>query len=185
MDKLKEQVSAMVDDELEAHEIPLVLKQLASDTTLAQSIQHYQAMGQQLRQSPLGATPVTVDLLAGINQALDAEPAVALDEADGEALGRSAAAPKKISVFEQIAGVAIAASVAMIAVFMVQTVPSDTGEASFATTQTPPPGTFWQSQQPVVEARLNAYLVKHNQNVVPAFRGPGNVHLVSYDGGQK
>ena len=181
MDKVKEQISAMVDDELDTHEMPFLLKRLTSDAALAQSIPRYQVISQMLRQDH---TPITVDLLGRINQSIDADPEV--DEADAAA-DTPTSAPKKRSMFEQVAGVAVAASVAMITIWGVQTLPNDPDTeqvAATATTATTATGTFWQSDQPVVEARLNTYLVKHNQNVVPAFRGPMNVHLVGYDGGQ-
>ena len=170
VDKINEQISALIDDELSDEELPLLMKRLASDDELQKSMHRYQMMSQAIKDElPFEGK---FDLSAQINQALDEQAEQISTKSDDKNTGK-----KKFSVFDQVTGFAIAATVAVVAVLVVKTVPENSAVPAQIATQ----GTHWISSQPMVESKLNAYLVKHNQSVVPAFHGANNVRLVGYD----
>ena len=172
VDKINEQISALVDGELRDDESSLLLKRLAKDAELKHTMHHYQVMSQAMKSDlPFEGK---FNLLVQINEILDEDASKVLSDSPDEDIEGD----KKLSVLDQLAGFAIAATVAVVAVMVIETVP----EGSAAPVQVAKQqGTHWISDQPMVESKLNAYLVKHNQSVVPAFHGANNVRLVGYD----
>ncbi len=192
-DKLHEQLSALVDDELPRAEQSLLLERLSRDADLRLRLGRYQLVKDVLA-NRIAMQP---DMLFSdrVMQALEAEqryqqgPVVPL---------RRWAKP--------IAGVAVAASVALVAVVSVQslstqeTQPQPLAGATMANpptalvaTQPAPSSTAlervavgqWNRQAPQVRDRLNGYLVQHNeyaassgvQGMIPYVR------IVGYDNG--
>jgi len=107
-----EQLSAFIDGELhDATMVPLI-KELAKDVELKQRWQHYHLIGDGLRGSLSGSISVATSIADNVMQALESEPTIL--------------APKPSTVSQtshlakRLAGVAIAASVATIAVLGVQ-----------------------------------------------------------------
>ena len=177
MDKLNEQLSALVDGELNAEETQLVLKRLKNDPEYASTLSRYQAISQAVGREPL----VKVDLVSSISDAIALSEDDTVEYVDPAA---SSASKKSLSIFEKVAGVAIAASVAVVSIMVVNTLPEE--DVSLQTiAHTEASGTHWQTSDATVANKLNAYLVKHNQTVVPALQGASNVRLVGYDAAPK
>jgi len=160
-DKLNEQLSAMFDGELEEHEHELLLHRLKQDEKMQKSFAHYQLIGDAMRHDlDKGAT---VDLVARVSRQLESESALTAD--------RVAKLPMKI--LRPVAGLAVAASVAAMAVVGVQNVAlQDQGplQQSPRLAQVAPAndfrqvsGTNWNRSQPETEMRLNGYLVNHSE----------------------
>jgi sigma-E factor negative regulatory protein RseA len=161
-EQIKEQISAFLDGELPAAEQRLVLERLAREPQLRARWSCYQLIGDSLRKS----LPTNVDLgLADrVMAELDALPAH-----HGAATGMLARALKPL------AGLAVAASVAAVAVLAIQQVrtpepgsvqvaanPPVAGPAVYARapvqTQAPP-----ELQSAQANDRLNEYLVNHSE----------------------
>jgi len=114
---LHSQLSAFVDDELPAAETDLFVRRLARDADLKQAMSRYQLMGEVLR-APMVKTQLSCDFSTRITAALDRE--------DGAVAVPAAAAPK-LPVgrwLKPAAGLAVAASVAWVAVLAVRPQPA-------------------------------------------------------------
>lgn len=156
---LHEQLSALVDDELAPAEQALLLKRLAQDATLREQLARYQLISDSLQNH----LPECVD--AGfhrrISAALQDEPALT-------------SGTRRISgLFRPLAGAAVAASVAVVAVLALQSVreqepagvPAVAGAAAgddyIRAAQAPQPQPATGSTQ-----TLDVYLVNHNEYAV-------------------
>ena len=157
-DILNEQISALVDDELDATEQALLLRQLASDESLRRQFARYQLVSDALKDS----LPERVDpaFHRRVQAALQDEVAPAAIAA-GTHLGR---------LFRPRAGLAVAASVAVVAVLSLQSVRETTPESTPAVASAPAPADYIRAdgQPPAALAAtpgrdLDAYLVNHNE----------------------
>jgi sigma-E factor negative regulatory protein RseA len=109
-DALKMQISAFVDGELPENESELLLRRLSQDIVLRQQVSQYLEIGRLIRREP--EVPGVNELRDRIWAALGEEPAKHAAEADGSG-----------SKFTRPAvGVAIAASVAVMALFALRQV---------------------------------------------------------------
>lgn len=157
-DILNEQISALVDDELDAAEQALLLRQLASDESLRRQFARYQLVSDALKDSlPERVDP---DFHRRIQAALQDEVAPHATAA-GTNLGR---------LFRPLAGLAVAASVAVVAVLSLQSVRETTPQSAPTVASAPAPQDYIraQGQQPAAVAAapardLDAYLVNHNE----------------------
>lgn len=157
-DLLNEQISALVDDELEAAEQALLLRQLASDESLRRQFARYQLVSDALKDSlPERVDP---DFHLRIQAALQDEAAPHV--AAGTYLGHR--------LFRPLAGLAVAASVAVVAVLSLQSVRETTPQSAPAVASAPAPADYIRAEgQPpaalaATPARdLDAYLVNHNE----------------------
>ncbi len=176
-DDLKQQISALVDDELSVQEQPLLLKRLGQDRELARCWQRYHLISDALRQH-LPEHP-SEELADRVMAALDNEPAY--HERGGRTLP---------GWMKPLAGVAVAASVAVVAVLSVRNTTEENAVPAVAQVQTPASsdylrveGTQWNVAQPEVANQLNNYLVNHSE--FAATSGvPGMlpyVRIVGYD----
>jgi sigma-E factor negative regulatory protein RseA len=179
-DILHEQLSALADDELGAGEQTLLVKRLVTDKSLRQRLARYQVISDTLK----GHLPDQVDpgFPARIRTALQ-------DEAGPPAV----AYPDRL--FRPVAGLAIAASVAVVAILSLQSVRQTGTESVPAIASAPAPTDYIRAEgQPPVASipgtvrNLDAYLVNHNefavnrgmQGMLPYVRivgqgeGPGN-----------
>lgn len=104
-DKLLEQVSALADDELPAREAELLLTRLERDPALRDAWERYQLIGEAMRGSL--AAVHDRDLAARLVEAIEQEPV-------------SAKPFQPARILRPVAGLAVAASVAMLAVFTLQ-----------------------------------------------------------------
>ncbi|MGB5438052.1 MAG: sigma-E factor negative regulatory protein [Gammaproteobacteria bacterium] len=115
-DQIHEQLSALVDNELEEQEQALLFRQLASDAELSQRLSRYQIISDALQNH------LPEKLGSGFHQrvhaALNDEPLV---HAPGSVLA---------AWFKPVAGVALAASVSMVAVLTLQYVRKDSADVA-------------------------------------------------------
>jgi sigma-E factor negative regulatory protein RseA len=164
-DQKREQLSALVDDEL-THESSPVIDSLLQDNEAKQTWTRYHLIGDSLR----GHLPGHIaDISNNVSQAIASEPTVL-------APGKK----KSTDYMKPVMGFAIAASVAAVAIFNVQQANqiSETGQtviaqSSIATSQpslaTSPQLVTQQKGQAQVyqvrnaDPRLNRYLVNHNE----------------------
>jgi sigma-E factor negative regulatory protein RseA len=160
-EKISEQISAMFDDELDEQEQELLLRRLKQDADLQSSWSRYQIIGDVMRHSLNPASHP--DLLQDIRHEIEHEPAI-------QSASKSTAGGLKM--MKPIAGMAIAASVAAMAIIGLQNMGQ--GESPYngvpRLAQTQPAtaiqrvsGTRWNMQQPDTEMRLNGYLVNHSE----------------------
>jgi sigma-E factor negative regulatory protein RseA len=149
-DVIKEQLSAWMDGELPAAEEHLLHERLLRDGGLKATAGRYQLMRDVLRsQAP---DRIRKDFTAQVERAV----------AGLEPAGRARrAAPRWL---RPLAGVAIAASVAMVAVYgMVLMQPAGPAEQALAAAKQPLPArSGWEAAQPAVASRLDGYLVQHS-----------------------
>lgn len=166
-DEIREQLSALADDELSEVEQPLLLGRLERDPELRACLGRYQLIGEVMRGS--GAT-ATLGVADRVQQVLGEET--------------TAGAENSHSVSDQsvwwkpLAGLAVAASVAMVAVFTVTSVNEESAGtvpvvASAPTAITPVSDPIdpvavsddgqWDRLDPEIDKRLSGYLVNHNE----------------------
>jgi len=184
-EKLHEQISALVDDELAETEQILLIKQLEGDVTLRHSLLRYQLISDSLQNHlPRKIDP---DFNIGVQVALQDDPVVQ-------------AGPARLAgLFKPVAGLALAASVAVVAVLSLQSVrqesPSATSPVATApvtdefpdTDVTPLLATMPANSPPNLPPNLprgaqdlDVYLVNHNEYAVNRGMLP-YVRLVGHD----
>ena len=185
-DRIKEQLSAFVDDELELQELDLLLRRLESETELQDCLSRYQLASDAIKE---GAT--NCDLKRMRQGIMDAIGSMPQDNVAHSIPNRNSAAGVENwrHYLKPFAGGAIAASVAAFSLFMImQPGPSNTDPISTIATnnQVPvinrPPVTVvatstapqqkntasepdnqmqWERMSPEMRARLSGYLVNH------------------------
>lgn len=158
-DEYAEKISALVDNEVDGRELPTLVDGLRDDEDARSRWARYHLVSDVLHNN----LPNQVDFTFAqrVSAALDAEPTVL--------------APQRKSmqaILRHVAGFAVAATVAVVAVLVVQQQGvQGTGTVEFAATSPANQGDWvrvnasnvkWTTQQPAVESRLNAYLVNHN-----------------------
>ncbi len=164
-EKIYEQVSALLDDELPSKETSETLSQLRERDDLQQQWNRFHLIGDVMRGEALQVN--ASDIAPRVRASLKEEPAII-------------AAPKVKTLLQQgplwirtLAGAGLAASVAALAVI---TAPyffgPGTGDGAQMAANTPAvsspyaerPGMRWKNlQEPAVESRLNGYLVEHSE----------------------
>ncbi|MGB5259466.1 MAG: sigma-E factor negative regulatory protein [Gammaproteobacteria bacterium] len=157
-DTLNEQISALVDDELDVAEQGLLLRQLARDESLLRQFARYQLVSDALQDNlPERIDP---DFHVRIQTALQGEAAPHAAPA-GTHLGRLA---------KPLAGLAVAASVAVVAVLSLQSVRDTTSQSAPVVASAPAPADYIRAegQSPTAISAtptrdLDAYLVNHNE----------------------
>ncbi len=162
-DKIREQLSASADDELEGSEYEFVLRRLASDPALREQWARYHLIGDAIR----GGSQVSVD--AGFAARVAASIA---DEQPSVAAART-------RWMKPVAGLAVAASVTALALLSLQpeiTVPSDEPTVVVPVTANPQvaggarfasgPVVQWDAARPEVQAQLNQFLLNHADEAV-------------------
>jgi len=108
-EQIREQVSAFLDGELPSSETELLLKRLTRDQELRQSFGRYALIGETLRGA--GGASLSVSFAARVNRTIDGEPA---------APALPAARARPLRWWKPIAGTAVAAGVAAVAVIALQ-----------------------------------------------------------------
>jgi sigma-E factor negative regulatory protein RseA len=108
-EQIREQVSAFLDGELPSSETELLLKRLSRDAELRESFGRYALIGESLRGS--SRVPLTRGFADRVNCAIDGEPVAA----NAEALYGG-----RVRWWRPIAGAAVAAGVAAVAVLALQ-----------------------------------------------------------------
>lgn len=158
-DEYAEQVSGLVDGELDERTTSKLVEQMHSDEQARTRWAGYHLISDALR----GNLPEQIDtgFAARVSKALEDEPVVLAP--------RRRHAPAFV---RQVAGFAVAATVAIVAVLVVQQqggIDNSVTEVAAVTTTAPQSNEWvrvnnvkWNVQQPSVESKLNAYLVNHN-----------------------
>lgn len=108
-DGIRMQISAFVDGELPENEAELLLRRMSQDAELRQEVAEYMAMGRLMRGEPG---------LAGADR-LHERIAAAIDDRPADA-GDSTSVATASRAIRPLAGVAIAATVALVAIFALQ-----------------------------------------------------------------
>jgi len=183
-DEIREQLSALLDDELNDVEQPLLLGRLERDAGLRACLGRYQLISEVMRGS--GQT-TTLGVANRVRQAL----------ADDAPVRMPVAKVTNRSVWlKPLAGLAVAASVALVAVLTVTSVRETNTESvpALATAQSAAAptrvsdarGEQWDRLDPQIDKRLTGYLVNHNEYA--ASRGVQGVmpyvRIVGYDTNQ-
>lgn len=184
-DEIREQLSALADDELSDVEQPLLLGRLEREAPLRACLGRYQLIGEVMRGTGQTATLGVADRVQRVL-------------ADEAPVSMPAAGMTNRSVWwKPLAGLAVAASVALVAVLTVTSVRETTTEPvpALATAQpdsqpdvelaraTDNAGEQWDRLDPQIDKRMSAYLVNHNEYA--ASRGVQGVmpyvRIVGYD----
>lgn len=149
-DAIRMQISAFVDGELPDNEADLLLRRMGQDAELRLKVAEYLAIGRALRGEAF---------VPGVDR-IHERVAAELDDKPFEAIAESGDKPATAAV-KPLAGIAIAASVALVAIFGLQQMAAvddvGTGEPSLAVTQADPGYTV---PQPVDE-QLQQYYMLH------------------------
>jgi sigma-E factor negative regulatory protein RseA len=186
-DEIREQLSALMDDELDDAERPLLLGRLQRDPRLGTCLGRYQLIGEVMRGGDVEAGALGV--ADRVRQALAEDAPIHVP-----AHGRG----KQPRWLKPLAGLAVAASVALVAVLAVTSVRTDNNTAQvpeLASMQQPvvPAASVtqvsdsadeqWERLDPHIDKRLSGYLVNHNEYA--ASRGVQGVmpyvRIVGYD----
>ncbi len=109
-EQIREQISAFLDGELPSAESELLLKRMVRDAALRDSFGRYALIGEAMR--GMKHMPLRGNFTGAINGAIDGEPATAV------AIALAAARPRRW--WRPLAGAAIAASVALVAIVALQ-----------------------------------------------------------------
>jgi sigma-E factor negative regulatory protein RseA len=185
-DKLNEQVSALLDNELSDHESDAVLTKISQDLDLRQRWERYHMIGDVMRGETLNLH--AGDISERVKKELDSEPAII--SIPKKSYSRS----WRSNWIKSTAGAALAASVATVVVLntpgllssndpaqpislakitpkpapsIVTLVNSNKVAPLHASYQTLP-GTRWKNlKEPSIETRLNGYLVNHSEYAAP------------------
>jgi sigma-E factor negative regulatory protein RseA len=158
-EKLYEQLSALVDDELTDSEQALLLRQLGTDAALRERLARYQVISDAL-QNHLPPR-LEVGFHKGIQAALQDEPAVQVEWS------------RFAGLFKPLAGLAVAASVAVVAVLSLQSVHNEITPTTAAVASAPVAEGYLRAELKGVPASsvrtpqsLDAYVVNHNEYAV-------------------
>ncbi len=183
-----EELSALLDNELDPEKIDVILDSMKGDQTLLGSWDRYSLIGdairgEAVRYSATGISPRVRDAIAD-------EPAI-VSFPQKKSRSANHTTPSQISWLRPIVGMALAASVAVMAVYVSplinQSPIGDAGELA-STTATPalvmPAGHRWKNlNEPGVASKLDEYLREHSEFSTPG--GMGGVlpytSFVSYD----
>lgn len=155
-EKTSEQLSALMDGECVVPELELALRRLIKDAELRVCWQRYHLISDALKNN----VPDTIDcdLAERIGQAIDANPPLPMETI-----------AKSRTWYKPVTGFALAASVALVAFVGFSLTQSQISPEPqpIASTPTLPPSTSHTAQlepsNTAVEARLNNYLVSHNE----------------------
>lgn len=158
-DEIREQLSALVDDELDELEHPLLLSRLERDASLRDCLTNYELIGAVLRGE---GNMDTLDISARVQAALhDDEPLHG---------GKAAARSGGPDWLKPLAGLAVAASVAVIALFSVTSlretevpqaplIAAGDNAAPLVARAADSSSEQWDR----IDKRLSGYLVNHNE----------------------
>lgn len=155
-DKLNEQVSALMDDECTEQELKLAVRRLTHDTALMSYWERYHLISDVLKGDAPSA--MNVDFARRIHAVIETEPA----------LSSAAASPSAARPWTKpLAGFALAASVAAVAVFMLPREVDQPGTDALVAQervidQPVPVATVTTDAEDDMAARMNAYMVNHN-----------------------
>ena len=181
-DPVKEQLSACLDGELPEGELDLLLRQVGRDPQLHEVMGSYARIGEVLRAGR--AVTASAGFAAKVSAAIAAEPQLQ----SPVPLRNPRVAPTALQWLRPAIGVAIAASVAAVAVFSLQpdapqpsqvaqiaeaaqpAVPATVGVMGDPSSYTVPPNTASTAFIPTSATRLTNYVVAHSEYSSPLGR---------------
>ncbi len=168
-EKLREQVSAFLDGELSAEETDLLLKRLATNPELLQTANRFQLIKDTLNKH----APEHIDINFGrrLHERLRYEPCYSGGKAGGAGQDmpapRTPARPSAAHRTKLLAGVAIAASVALAVILggrlLLSPEPGLNNGVVAENTYQRSEGTRWSVRHKEVGSRLNSLLVNHSE----------------------
>jgi sigma-E factor negative regulatory protein RseA len=156
-DSLYEQLSALVDDELTGSEHAMLFRRIESDDQLYQRLSRYQLISDALQNHlPERVDPAFSLRVQGM---LRSEPA------------QSGYYSRLAALAKPVAGLAVAASVAVMAVMSIQSARQETASpADVVAVSAPPAGDYLRVSDepgaPSADRKLDMYLVNHNEYAV-------------------
>lgn len=174
--KREQQLSILMDDELDRDEMERSLNDLSGDQDLRALWDRYHLIGDALRGEPLSRETMTV--ADQVRERLSDEPVVLVPKM--RRITRRWATP--------LAGSALAASVILLVLVAGPRWlgPGDSAPVQLANQSPPAPtlyrnrtGTHWSLRRPEVESKLNGFLVNH-QEYAPASGMKGGVPYVTF-----
>lgn len=166
-EKIGEQLSALIDNELESEQEELLVRRVLGDAELQSRWERYQLIRDVLHNNL--PDRLNQDFLRQV------QARIAVESADTTASAPSVVAAagggRAVAVMARpIAGLAVAASVALMAVVGMQNLRQEVGPvpaAGFVAQADPrqanDSGMRWNLHRPEAENRLNTYLVNHNE----------------------
>jgi len=188
-DEIREQLSALADDELKELERPLLLGRMQRNAALRECLGRYQLIGEVMRGAGASAG---MSISQRVQSALADEAPVLTAEPASQQQG-TASRRQQEHWWKPLAGLAVAASVALVAVLAVTTERNDdAGVPVVAVNEIAPNAILvsdtsephWDRIEPQVEKRLSGYLVNHSeyaasrgvQGVMPYARVVSDTH---------
>jgi sigma-E factor negative regulatory protein RseA len=159
-DEIREQLSALVDDELSDVEQPLLLGRMQRDAELRECLGRYQLIGEVMRGI---ADTTTLGVADRVRRVLQQDVG-----------GQVPDTPKQegFNWWKPVAGFAVAASVALVAVLTVSSMRETETEAVPELASSNPADVpavaragddQWDRIEPGIDKRLSGYLVNHNE----------------------
>ena len=188
-DEIREQLSALLDDELSATESAHLLDKLGQSRDLRDHWDRYHLIGDVLRGETLHVS--SIQIADRVRERIEKEPFIVASPKPRSAAAQTEPGHRSsVQWLKPAAGVALAASVAVVTVFSLPQLTGDSGDpgsgVQIAATQQPinPPVQLVSSQrssaysrgsslrwknlsEPQVESKLNGYLVDHNEYAAP------------------
>ncbi|HET8552039.1 MAG TPA: sigma-E factor negative regulatory protein [Gammaproteobacteria bacterium] len=167
-ERLREQLSALADDELDHGEVALLLRQYGGSDELRGCWHAYHVIGEVMRR---GFPTADAGCIANrVRAALDADPVA-------EPAARAGARRRWMKVLRPVGAAAVAASVSLVAVMLVRA-PAPAGSGAAPAEVVPPQARApranfdyaavssvrWDQGSPAVRRELNEYLLDHNQD---------------------
>jgi sigma-E factor negative regulatory protein RseA len=158
-EKLYEQLSALVDDELETAEQALLFRQIGADPVLRERLERYQLISDALQNH----LPPRLDIgfYRSVQAALQNEPAVHVESS------------RFAGMVKPVAGLAVAASVAVVAVFSLQAIRTENPSSTPLVASVPAAQDYLRAEIEAPSATsphdpqgFSAYLVNHNEYAV-------------------
>jgi sigma-E factor negative regulatory protein RseA len=166
-DALRMQVSAFIDGELPENETELLLRRLSQDPALRQLVAEYLSIGRAIRRER--EIPGLGELRGRIARSLGEEPPIDIQPASG---------PRRLNWMKPVAGLAIAASVAALAVVGLRSMEAPPGAAR-ETLQAGAPAAYTQPRPEAAASRqepsdmLMQYYLRHGET--SADLGPNGI----------
>lgn len=168
-ERLREQLSALADDELDHGEMALLLRQYGGNDELRGCWHAYHVIGEIIRRGfPAADAGCIADR---VKAALDTDTAVE------SAAPQQGASRRWMKVLRPVGAAAVAASVSLVAVMLVRA-PTSTGSGAAPAEVVPPQARApranfdyaavssvrWDQGSPAVRRELNEYLLDHNED---------------------
>jgi sigma-E factor negative regulatory protein RseA len=181
-DEIREQLSALLDDELSDLERPLLLGRLQRDEQLREHLGRYELIGEIMRG---GGNSAALGIARQVQAALEHEQPL-------PAGGGGVAASRTLQLWKPLAGAAVAASVALAAILTVTSLRDNEAEQAPAVASADNDAPLigdprWNRMEPQIDKRLSGYLVNHNEYA--ASRGVQGVmpyvRIVGFENGQR